>query len=153
MKLGLKSSGRAGRKSAEMLSLIDEFKVEHQGIMDLFTNIKRLGIHTQEGRDCLTSCKNKLLDHLKKEDRKFYPVILANEGLPADIRSLIKEYKREFLRVTQRAVDFFNKYSIGGGGIEFLQDFDRFKTELEDRIRREEEILFPAVLKFYQEKS
>jgi iron-sulfur cluster repair protein YtfE (RIC family) len=133
-----------------MIKLIEELKEEHTGIINLFANVDRMGIHAQEGRDCLTSCKHKLLDHLKKEDEDFYPRLLEKEQLPEHTTSLINKYKKEFQEVTKEAVIFFDKYSIEGGGIEFLQDFSHFKSVLEDRIKREEEILFPEILKFYQ---
>ena len=139
--------------SVIMINLVEEFKTEHIAITDLFAQIQRLGILTREGRDCLTSCKNKLLDHLKKEDREFYPVLLKNKKILKASKSLITKYHREFEEVTQRAVNFFATYSISGGGIEFLRDFNQFKVILEDRIKREEDTLFPEILKFYKTKS
>ncbi len=58
-----------------MSPLIEEFKREHSGILDTLKEVRELGINTKKGRAKLMSVKESLLEHLKKEDEKFYPVL------------------------------------------------------------------------------
>ncbi len=59
-----------------MSALIEEFKREHSEIVDALKEVKALGILTKKGRAKLMSVKPILIEHLGKEDKKFYPVLL-----------------------------------------------------------------------------
>ncbi len=51
-------------------------------------------------------------------------------------------FEDELKGITAFSIKFFRKYSIGGGGVEFFRDFDRFYNSLRDRIQKEESLLF-----------
>ncbi len=58
-----------------MLALIEEFKREHSGILAILNEVKKLGIHSPEGRSKLITAKEFLLEHLNKENEQLYPVL------------------------------------------------------------------------------
>ncbi len=49
-----------------MSVLIEEFKIEHSEIIAILEEVKKLGIHSEEGRSRLMSAKEYLLEHLRK---------------------------------------------------------------------------------------
>ncbi len=55
--------------------LIKELKSEHLKISETLKEVKELGILTHKGQAKLISVKSSLLEHLKEEDKKFYPVL------------------------------------------------------------------------------
>ena len=58
-----------------MSELIEEFKVEHSKILALLNEVKKLGIHSEEGRSRLLSAKESLMEHLNKENEQLYPIL------------------------------------------------------------------------------
>lgn len=58
-----------------MSDIIEELKNEHTIIIDEICNIEWLGIHSKEGKKKFFTAKRDLLAHLKKEDKKLYPVL------------------------------------------------------------------------------
>ena len=59
-----------------MSVLIEEFKKGHYEIIDILEEVKKLGIHSEEGRFELMFAKEYLLEHLHKENRQLDPVLI-----------------------------------------------------------------------------
>ncbi|MBC8549289.1 MAG: hemerythrin domain-containing protein [Candidatus Brocadiales bacterium] len=125
-----------------MSELIEEFKKEHSVIMAILNEVKKLGIHSEEGRSKLISAKEHLLEHLHKENKQLYPVLkkeaehnkrLQNE---LDIFTIDPDY------LTRVAVEFFDDYSGGAIDKDFQINFESLYAALNARIRNEEEALY-----------
>ncbi len=125
-----------------MSELIEEFKVEHSKILALLNEVKKLGIHSEEGRSRLISAKEYLLEHLNKENEQLYPVLkkeaehnksLQNE---LDIFAIDPEY------LTRVVLEFFDDYSGGAIDKDFQINFESLYAALNARIRNEEEALY-----------
>lgn len=58
-----------------MTALIEELKREHSEILVILNEVEGLDILSKEGQAKLMSVITILLEHLKKEDVKFYPVL------------------------------------------------------------------------------
>jgi hypothetical protein len=125
-----------------MSELIEEFKVEHSKILALLNEVKKLGIHSEEGRSKLISAKSYLLKHLSKENERLYPVLkkeaehnksLQNE---LDIFAIDPEY------LTRVVLEFFDDYSGGAIDKDFQINFESLYAALNARIRNEEEALY-----------
>ncbi len=126
------------------MELIEELKEEHREINNLFIEIKKHGVYTMEGRNILCSAEAKLLDHLKKEDTQLYTFLNDHKDKNRDLMKTIDAFKDEMSAITSFALKFFRKYSIEGGGIDFLSDFNKLYTSFNIRIANEENILFNA---------
>jgi hypothetical protein len=125
-----------------MSELIEEFKVEHSKILALLNEVKKLGIHSEEGRSRLISAKESLVEHLNKENEQLYPVLrkeaehnktLQNE---LDIFAIDPEY------LTRVVLEFFDDYSGGAIDKDFQINFESLYAALNARIRNEEEALY-----------
>ena len=136
----LKKTG--GNREETVGKFIEELKEEHQSIIDRLLKVKRLGVHTMEGRSELIEIKEILLMHLQKEDDRLYPALREVAGKDKNIKHFLDTFEGEMKKISAFSIAFFNKYSVDGGGIEFLRDFDKLRTSLEDRIQREESMLY-----------
>ena len=125
-----------------MSALIEEFKKEHSAIIAILKEVKKLGIHSEEGRTKLMSAKEYLLEHLQKENEQLYPVLrkeaehnntLQNE---LDIFAIDPEY------VSRVVSEFFDIYSAGAIDKDFQINFESLFAALNARIRNEEEALY-----------
>jgi iron-sulfur cluster repair protein YtfE (RIC family) len=127
---------------SENSQFFNQLKEEHRLILDTLMEVKKLGVHTMEGRNALTASKNLLCRHFKKEDELIYPAMRKAAGDDKKKKQIIREFVKEMKQVTQYCETFFNKYSISGGGIEFMRDFDYLYSQLNSRLQKEENILF-----------
>ena len=126
-----------------MNNFIEQLKKEHTQILDYLQEVKKLGVHTMEGRNALTSAKDLLCLHFKKEDELLYPVLRKTTCQDKNKQQIIQFFVDEMKEVTRFCENFFSKYAISGGGIEFLQDFERLYSLLKTRLQKEESVLFP----------
>ena len=125
-----------------MSALIDEFKREHAEILAILKDVKRLGIHSEEGRSKLMSAKGHLLEHLKKENEQLYPDLKKeaedNKTLQdeLDIFAIDPEY------LSRVAIEFFDRYSGGATEKDSEINFESLYAAINARIRNEEETLY-----------
>ena len=91
--------------------MIEELKLDHAELSDLFRKIVHLGITSEEGRKMLNDAKAILLAHLKKEDDELYPVLCEtakdNQNLKLKLESLTKDLGN----VARTISAFFEKYA------------------------------------------
>lgn len=127
---------------SEKSTFFDKLKDEHRVILETLMDIKKMGVHTMEGRNTLTAAKDLLCRHFKKEDELLYPALKKSSRQDKNKQQIIKAFIDEMEQVTRFCEYFFNKYSVSGGGIEFLRDFNRLYSQLENRLQKEERILF-----------
>ena len=125
-----------------MGKFIEELKEEHISIINRLLKIKQLGVHTMEGRNELMETKKVLLMHLEKEDTILYPALQKVAEGDQSLKRFLDTFEEEMKKISQFCIEFFTKYAVGGGGIEFLRDFARLRSSLEERIQKEESILY-----------
>lgn len=125
-----------------MFEFIEELKKEHKSIINRLLKVKHLGVHTMEGRNALMETKKLLTMHLEKEDKELYPAFRQAAERDRNLKQLLDPFEDEMKKISEFCIEFFDKYTIGGGGIEFFRDFDKLYRLLENRIQKEETILF-----------
>jgi hypothetical protein len=131
------------RVPGEKKSFLDQLKQEHTQILAHLQAVKKQGIHTMEGRNALMAAKDLLCQHLKNEDEKLYPELKKAAKNSLKLKKMITEFIEDMKKATQFCQAFFKKYAISGGGIEFFRDFEKLYELLQNRIRKEEAILYP----------
>ncbi len=124
-----------------MAALLEQVKKEHEITNNLIAKIKRLGVHTREGRDQLIEAKDQLLNHLKKDVEMLYPELRKTVEENPNFKGTFEEFEKEMKEISEFCAAFFRKYSSGGGGIEFFRDFEKLKNTLESRMHEEESLL------------
>lgn len=125
-----------------MSALIEELKKEHCKILDALNKVKELGVISKEGQDKLLSAKTGLFAHIKREDEQFYPFLRKEAQNNKQLKSILDSFARDMESISKDVLEFFDKYSKGGSGIEFAKDFGRFSGILGVRIRKEENIIY-----------
>ena len=61
-----------------MKTIIDELKDEHSQLAEILREVKKFGIANPKGKEALIKAKNTLLNHLRKEDLKLYPLLRSH---------------------------------------------------------------------------
>lgn len=120
----------------------------------------------KNSREKLNRITDLLFDHLEKEDKQLYPVLLGNK----ETESLAKKYSYDMERLSCLAIDFFKRYCVNKEGLkvfveDFINSYSIFGGLLKLRIKREETELYPSyillqsgvlysdVLEYVQEKE
>ena len=135
-----------------MPQLIGELKDEHERISTALTQVKELKVSTAEGQAKLAEAKNMLLDHLKKEDEKLYPVLNGAASSNEDLQRTLNVFAVDMEGISTAALDFFSKYDSADekGSVSFVMDFGKLMGALGIRIKREESKLYEEYLKIRQ---
>ena len=133
-----------------MSELIEELKKEHSEIIDKLNRVKELGVTSSEGLSTLLSAKACLLSHLQKEDSKLYPVLRKEAENNTWLMSNLDIFADDIDNISNAVIDFFDKYSDGGSGLEFFKDSLDLISILDGRIGKEERILYPEYDKLNQ---
>lgn len=127
-----------------MSKLIDELKNEHKWIQHLLGQVKSVGITSTAGIEKLLLSKKALLAHLKKEDDKLYPILRDAGKTNQDINLTLKMFTDDMKSITDQVISFYAKYENGiQNKLDFATDFGVIVSILNDRIWREETILYP----------
>jgi hypothetical protein len=125
-----------------MSALIDEFKKEHSEILAILNEVKKLGIHSEEGRSKLISAKEYLLEHLNKENEQLYPVLRKEAEHNKNLQNELDIFAIDPDYLTRVAIEFFDEYSGGDTDKDFQINFESLIASLNARIRNEEEALY-----------
>ncbi len=125
-----------------MSILVEELKKEHSVISEALNEAKNIGITLKEGQKALLSAKNGLVAHLKKEDERLYPALRKEAEKDESLKRTLNTFAKDMESISKAALDFFEKYSGGGSGIDFASDYGRLMSALNSRIRREESIIY-----------
>ncbi|MCP5006187.1 MAG: hemerythrin domain-containing protein [Planctomycetes bacterium] len=125
-----------------MSALIEKFKREHSEILAIFNEVEGLDILSKEGKAKLLSVRTILLEHLKKEDVKFYPVLYKVAEHDKSLKNVLDLFAMDMENVSRAALEFFEKYSRGVLGKELQEEFESLFVTLSNRIWNEEDILY-----------
>ena len=132
------------------IDFIKTLKSEHKSIISILHEIdsQQSGPSDLKGSvEKLNKITDLLFDHLEREDKHLYPVLLGDK-ITSDVA---KKYSYDMERLSCIAVDFYKRYCINREGLKiFIEDFINgytlFKGLLKVRIKREEVELYPAYI-------
>ena len=125
-----------------MAKLIEVLKKEHTVIAEALDNVRGQGLTSKKGQKFLLAAKKGLLAHLKKEDVLLYPVLNKAAENDVNLKRTLETFAKDMEEISKAALEFFEKYSDGGLGLEFGRDFGKFYGLLSLRISKEENIIF-----------
>ncbi|MBP9888620.1 MAG: hemerythrin domain-containing protein [Leptospiraceae bacterium] len=125
-----------------MKTIIDELKDEHSQLAEILREVKKFGIANPKGKEALIKAKNTLLNHLRKEDLKLYPLLRSHAKENPALDDLLNTFAKDMETVSTVAFDFFKKYEHADTSMEFARDFGTLYAALGNRIRKEESILY-----------
>ena len=125
-----------------MSALIEEFKKEHSEIIEALKEVEELGILTKEGQAKLMSVKAALLEHLKEEDEKFYPILRKEAEQNKKLKEALDIFAKDLENVSKVVLEFFDRFDKGVLGTRLLWDFETLIMVLRNRIMNEEIFLY-----------
>ncbi len=125
-----------------MSALIEEFKKEHSEIIEALKEVEELGILTKEGQAKLMSVKTALLEHLKEEDEKFYPILRKEAEQNKKLKEELDIFAKDLENVSKVVLEFFDRFDKGVLGTRLLWDFETLIMVLRNRIMNEEIFLY-----------
>ncbi len=121
--------------------MIRELKKEHSVIIDVINKIKKLGIGSKEGNELALSAKRNILNHIKKEDEKLYPVLRKAVKSNRKLEEILDVFARNTGAVSDTVFHFFDNYSTKAGNQLEIEMKWLIET-LTWRMQREENLLF-----------
>ena len=124
-----------------MTKLVEVLKKEHTVIAEALVNARGQGFTSIEGQKFFLAAKKGLLAHLKKEDVLLYPVLNKAAENDVNLKRTLETFAKDMEEISKVALEFFEKYSDGGSGLEFGRDFGKFYGLLSQRISKEENII------------
>ncbi|MET1254847.1 hemerythrin domain-containing protein [Aliikangiella maris] len=125
-----------------MAKLVDELQQEHQVIIGYLDAIRVAGVTSPEGQSKLQLARKGLLAHLKKEDERLYPLLNKAAQSSPELKRTLEIFAKDMDEISRNAEAFFHKYSNGGSGIEFAKDFGSLIATLNQRIQKEESVIY-----------
>ena len=125
-----------------MSALIEAFKRKHSEIIDRLKECREYGIFTKKGQAKLKSVKMSLLEHLKEEDEKFYPVLWKEAEQNKQLKEELEIFAKDWGNVSSVAFDIFDRYDNETIIDERLLDFGELFLVLQHRMRNEENFLY-----------
>jgi len=134
-----------------MSALIEEFKKEHLEFVEALKEVEELGILTKEGQAKLMYLKVSLLEHLRKEDEKFYPVLRDAAGHNMKLKEALEVFAKDLESVSRFVFGFFDRYHKGFLGEKLSRDFETLFMIIRNRMENEENILYEEYNKLNQQ--
>jgi len=128
-------------------ALIQDLKNEHKTIISSLNEVTKLGIEINAGQQKLIEVKDSLITHLKKEDELLYPPLWDAAKANINLKNTLEECAQEMKIISKITIEFFEKYSDGGAGLEFVREYGKLYGILGKRINKEESSLY----KFYED--
>ena len=87
--------------------MIEELKLDHAELSDLFRKIEHLSITSEEGRKTLNDAKTTLPAHLKKEDDELYPVLRKMAKEDQNLKRKLESLANDLGSVAKTIAAFF----------------------------------------------
>lgn len=126
-----------------MPRLISKLKQDHQTIVEALQQAKDCGFSSNDSFERLMTVKTALFEHLAEEDQHLYPTLFEAAETDSALKATLGIFARDMQEVSREVTSFFDKHHQGGEGIEYAADFGRIYALLGQRIRKEEELLYP----------
>ena len=125
-----------------MSALIEEFKKKHSGFVEALREVEKLGILAKEGQAKLLSVKQSLIEHLKKEDEKFYPVLREAARHNMKLKDALEVFAEDLKSVSGFVFGFFDRYEKGVLDERLSRDFETLCMVIRNRMENEENVLY-----------
>ena len=126
-----------------MSIFILNLKNEHMEILKILKKVQSLNIHSDEGRKKMMSARDLLMAHLKKEDKKLYPVLKKEASNNKHLKYKLAQFIENIDEITKKIIHFFDVYSADITLPRLTIDYENLLVILAERIESEEKLLYP----------
>jgi len=93
----------------------------------------------------------RLLEHLRKEDEKFYPVLIEAAGHNMKLKEALEVFAKDLDSVSRFVLRFFDRYDKGFLDEGLSRDFETLFMVIRNRMENEENILYEEYNKLNQQ--
>jgi hypothetical protein len=132
--------------------MIESIRREHSEIIDKLNKIKKIGINSKEGGDELLSLKDFILNHVRNEEKEFYPEIRKEAKHNKKLEEVLNEFDKDMDRILQYSLGFFDGYCTSNRSNMPIV-VETFIEVLRRRILREDSILIPLFKKLHKKST
>jgi hypothetical protein len=123
------------------MKLTDVLRDQHAQLAAMLDDLRCHGVAGPEGRERLRRTRQAMLSHFSLEENRLYPALQEHPATTA----LARRYVGEMRQLTPALLAFFDTYHEGSAQPHaFAHSLDQLLAVLGQRIRREEEQLYPA---------
>jgi chemotaxis protein CheX len=127
--------------------IVEDFKKEHQKLLDSFEAIKKLGIESREGVRTFWTTEDLLIGHLINEDARMYPILRKSAETDLGLAEILSQFSEKMSNIFE-IINTFSKDLIAGINSKNLAEMnntlDQIGNVLMHRIRLEEAVIYPA---------
>jgi HD-GYP domain-containing protein (c-di-GMP phosphodiesterase class II) len=124
---------------------ITELIEEHNEILNFCSTIRDSYQNTEKTYQLLLQIKDKMDNHLKKEDNLLYPPLIKASEKDKEFQESLKFFVNNISQVSKVFNDVIQLFSDGGADEnEYKESLDRLAILLNERIKKEESIIFSA---------
>jgi len=92
-----------------------------------------------------------LLEHLRKEDEEFYPVLIEAAGQNMKLKEALEVFAKDLDNVSSFVFGFFDRYDKGFLEEGLSRDFETLFMVIRNRMENEEDILYEEYNKLNQQ--
>jgi len=144
-----------GTQIAYSPDLIPQLKTEHQQLLEIFGKINAAFAKNDLPLTArfLEDFRREIQSHLLTENIRFYIYLEHSLVQHMESLSLMHEFRQEMNAIGKAVLSFLNKYKDIGSRPDFALPFSRDLEDvgkiLVDRIKREEETLYPLYFPVY----
>ena len=134
---------------------IDKYMNEHASILIGLKKVIIYGLDTKQGQRALFEIKDDILSHMQSENDYLYPLLLEMSKNDEDtvFKETLHDFVKDIQETTRVIQDFYNKYTYGSTGTNFLYDFRELFSILSKRINREEKIFYKKLKSFMDKQK
>ncbi len=133
-----------------MEDLIKSLIQQHEEIVGILEKLKDTGLSSGQKKDLLLEAKTTFLRHLSLEDVKLYPVLNEAAKRNQDLKMTLDKSAVEMKQITNKVLGFFDKIdSYDLASIDFANEYADFYTLFNERMRKEETVLYEEYKKVY----
>jgi Hemerythrin HHE cation binding domain len=130
-----------------MSDYIHTWRMEHAKILDILTQVSKLGVSGRAGQTKLQELKRALELHLANEDLNLYPVLRKVAETDINLRRELFLFAGDMDQITAETKAFFRKAEKDPMNRDLSAAFHKVSLSIRSRIAREEDVLVKELVK------
>ncbi len=125
------------------MSLVEELTQDHRRMQQTVEQLAQAGIASERADELLRIWRQELVAHLRKEDERLYPALQRRAASDEKVRWTLDFFAKDLGQVSGEVQSFFARLDRGEDRAVLAREYGKLVARLKERIRKEENQLFP----------